>query len=279
MAKKLLSHEEIQQIGFKGLCFLDDLCKKYNLDYYLAFGTLLGAVRHKGFIPWDDDIDILLPRESYDKLLQISVLECWDEWEILSVNSEKRYLFPHAKLCHKKSVLYPSRFANGFLYGVSIDLFPLDAMPSESVEEAEKYSDKIQNYYLKAAKTVKYYGVPQQGFANFFKRRIKSAYYTLIGSKRLDYPLYLKKIDKILRRSKIKDCKYVGWISESYKNVWKKTSFLSETGEKFFLEFQGRMFEVPADFDNVLQVIYNDYMQLPPIENQIPRHHYKAYLL
>lgn len=279
MAKKLLSHEEIQQIGFKGLCFLDDLCKKNNLDYFIAYGTLLGAVRHKGFIPWDDDIDILLPRESYDRLLQISLLECWDEWEMLSVNTEKQYLFPHAKLCHKKSVLYPSRFANGFLYGVSIDLFPLDAMPGDTLEEAKAYRDKIQNHFAKAANAVKYFGVPKLGFTNFLKRQIKSAYYTGIGSRLVDYPVYLKKLDNTLRHNRIKDSRYVAYFNDIYKTMWDKSAFLSDTGEKTFLEFQGRMFQAPAEYDQVLRAVFNDYMQLPPVEDQVPKHHYKAYLL
>lgn len=279
MAKKRLSHEEIQQIGFNGLCFLDDLCKKKNIQYFLAFGTLLGAVRHKGFIPWDDDIDILLPRESYDRLLQVALLECWDDWEILSINSEKKYLFPHAKLCHKKSVLYPSRFANGFFYGVSIDLFPLDAMPGDSFAEAKEYRDKIQNYFTKAADAVKYFGVPQSGFKYFFKRQIKSAYYSLIGSRILDYPAYLKKLDKALRSNRIENCKYVAWFNDADKTVWKRSAFFSDTGEKSCLEFQGRMFEAPADYDQVLRGSFNDYMKLPPVEKQIPKHHYKAYLL
>ena len=279
MAKKSLSHEEVQQIGFEGLCFLDDLCRKNNLDYYLAFGTLLGAVRHKGFIPWDDDVDILLPRESYDRLLQIALLECWDDWEIISVYSEKQFLFHHAKLCHKKSVLYPSRFSNGFLYGVSIDLLPLDAMPGDTYEEAKEYRDQIRSHFEKAANAVKYYGVPQLGFKNFFKRQIKAAYYSGIGRRILDYPVFLKKLDKALKKRRIKDNKYVAWFNDSDKTIWEKSAFLSDCSEKVFLEFQGRMFEVPADYDQVLRVNFNDYMKLPPAEKQVPKHHYKAYLL
>ena len=277
MAKKRLSHQEVQQIGFSGLCFLDNLCKKYNLEYFLAFGTLLGAVRYKGFIPWDDDIDILLPRESYDRLLQIALLEFWDDWEILSVNSEKQYLFPYAKLCHKKSVLYPSRFANGFLYGVSIDLFPLDAMPGDTFSEADKYRAGMRSYFVKAEKAVKYYGVPKSGFINFFKRQIKSAYYTWIGRRLINYPEYLKKMDESLRQHQIKDSSYVAWAI--YKTVWEKSAFLSENGEKFYLEFQGRMFEVPVDYDKILRSSYNNYMKLSPGEKQVSKHHYKAYLL
>ena len=137
----------------------------------------------------------------------------------------------------------------------------------------------MQNYFAKAAKTVKYFGVPKSGFINFFKRQIKSSYYTRIGSRLLDYPAYLKKLDKILRRTRIEDSKYVAWFNDADKTVWEKSAFLADSGEKFFLEFQGRMFEAPADYDRVLRGSFNDYMKLPPVEDQVPKHHYKAYLL
>ena len=75
------------------------------------------------------------------------------------------------------------------MYGVSIDLFPLDAMPGDTLMEAKEYRDKMQNRFVKAAKKVIYFGVPQMGLTNFYKHQIKSAYYTVIGSRLMNYPL------------------------------------------------------------------------------------------
>ncbi len=279
MNKKRLTHDDVQKIGFEGLCFLDYICEKYNLNYYLAFGTLLGAVRHKGFIPWDDDVDIVLPRPDYDKLLQIALLECWDDWEILSVNTEKQYLLPHAKLCNKKTVLLPSRFANDFLYGVSIDLFPLDVMPGNTYEEAKEYRDKIWERYHKTSEPVKSYGVTGSGFFNLVKREIKKGYYNFHGRKIMNYPLFLKKLDNSLRKKNYNSSKYIAWFNDSDKAIWEKSDFDLKNGQKTYLEFWGKLFQVPSGYDHILRESYQDYMKLPPVEKQVPKHSYKAYFL
>ena len=112
--KKILELEDIKRISLEGLIELKNVCEKYHLKYYLCYGTLLGAVRHKGFIPWDDDIDIVMPRKDYDKLLELSAEIESEKWKLLSSKNNKKFLFVFSKFCNKQTILKPSRFCNHF---------------------------------------------------------------------------------------------------------------------------------------------------------------------
>ena len=105
MKNKKLSSEEIKQIELKLLLKLDEICKKYKLRYYLCGGTPLGAVRHKGFIPWDDDIDVLMPREDFEKLLRLEKKQKQDTVEKIVSWKSGNSIYPFIKLINTNTVL------------------------------------------------------------------------------------------------------------------------------------------------------------------------------
>ena len=136
MDKKVLSLEEKKKASLDTLLFFHDYCEKNGLRYTLAYGTLIGAVRHKGFIPWDDDIDIQMPRPDYEKLL--SGFVDTDEFKVISCENDKIYMFPYAKVLNRKTARLDGD-GNQDSIGLGIDLFPLDGVPDDQIK-AEKPS-------------------------------------------------------------------------------------------------------------------------------------------
>lgn len=110
------------------------ICEKHNLTYYLVGGTLLGAVRHQGFIPWDDDIDVGMPREDYDRFAQIAVQELAPHYFYQSPDTDPCYFLSYAKIRKNGTEIYEERFKNAkFHKGIFIDIFPLDFCPKPGV--------------------------------------------------------------------------------------------------------------------------------------------------
>jgi lipopolysaccharide cholinephosphotransferase len=116
---------EIKQIEFQILQKFKSFCNDNNIQYYLSNGTLLGAVKYRGFIPWDDDIDVMVPREDYDRLVR-----CFKDdkrYRLFSFERNEEFLFTFAKLCDMSTVKEETNINNGMSLGIDIDIFPLDA--------------------------------------------------------------------------------------------------------------------------------------------------------
>ena len=127
---KNLTSKEIQQIGLSILKKFADYCEEHGLHYSLAYGTLLGAARHEGFIPWDDDVDVLMGREDYDKMIEYyNKGERIDGLSLLYPNETSDYLTPFAKLCDDRTVAKEKSTKNK--HGVWIDIFPVDKVPED----------------------------------------------------------------------------------------------------------------------------------------------------
>lgn len=278
MAKKrVVSADENKKIAFEGLCSLTSICDQYGLRYYLAFGTLIGAVRHKGFIPWDDDIDLLMPRADYEKLRSIAAEIKSADWELLSYSNEPGYLLPFMKYCNRRTSVVPSRFGTGFIYGLSIDIFPLDFCEGETEEAVKKEIFGIK-YRLKDQELKSYkIGVLGSGAKNFVKRVIKKALFMLNTKRVNDLRKEYERLDKMLEEKTKHGGEYAVYMYDRYDTVWKKKDFMGSGDEFSTLTFEGKEFTAPYDYHAVLQKTYGDYMKLPPKEKQVPIHTYVAY--
>ncbi len=263
---KELSIDELRSHQIKVLNKVVDFCNERGLRYFLCGGTLLGAVRHKGYIPWDDDIDLMLPREDYDKLMeQFSI----DGLTLFSGANSEDYFFPFAKVSDDETIMYELiLLGKNKYYGVNIDLFPIDSFPND-LKEQKKFLKKIHLLRkLLRQKRVKRTGV----FIDDTLRRIGSFLMKGYSAQTLS-----NLISKYATKYNDQNTDYRGIVVWGYgsKEVCRKQVFEGDTK----VEFEGREYNAPSGYKEYLTTVYGDYMQLPPIENQTRPHSFIAYLL
>lgn len=237
--------KEIRVRQLEIMKYLKQVCDKNNIDYYLAYGTLLGAVRHGGFIPWDDDIDIYIKGEDIDQLAEL--INQSDRYEFITCRNCDGYYDQISLMVDKTTVVDFNQFPLQVTTGISIDIFPLYGLPALP-QEVEKYVAT-----LKKLETEKW---------NFLYDSEKCQKATL-------------EIDSFIRSYDFEQAEYTGFFLSPYftKDYMKKDFFAT----KEYLMFEGESFCVPGQYKEILKVIYGDYMKLPPMEKRGGRHYYKVY--
>lgn len=129
---KQLTIEDAKQIELEILDYIDTLCKKHNINYIINYGTLIGAVRHQGFIPWDDDIDLSMPREDYQRFITIFQKEK-SKYKLLSLETDKNYFNNFIKITDSTTKIIDTRNTKTYESGVFIDIFPMDRFDDPKV--------------------------------------------------------------------------------------------------------------------------------------------------
>lgn len=236
------------------------ICKKYDLQYFLIGGTLLGAVRHKGFIPWDDDLDIAMPRNDYEKFQKVCVEELTEKYYLHSIDTDPEYWVSFIKVRKKNTIFEPVQDStiDTKYKGVYIDIFPLDNARREN-----SIMQDIQAYMCKGLTSFQY---RRRGATMITK--------TPIGIKLLSPLLGMFSIktisnwiSTIMQWNKDDNAEYfvnIGSFIDFHKQTMPKEAFLPATS----VEFEGKLYDAPKDFDYVLHRLYGDYMKLPPVEKR-----------
>lgn len=272
--KKELTLKEIQRGSLQILVSVAEICSKLNLTYYLAYGTLIGAIRHQGFIPWDDDIDIMMPRDDYEKLLHYFI-------------KHENELYPLRLFCRENNKKYPymiSRVSNDnyFLHvdneesygiGLFIDIYPLDGA-GDSEEEYVRFKKKA-SYYSSLCFLSTRLRCVKNGTKSKFKLAIKYPSFLLAKAFGRDY--WMKKLEKMALKYDFYKSKYIGcivWGKDGEKAIFPR-DWLAETVD---VPFEGYMFKAPVKYHEILTRLYKDYMVLPSKKNRIAHHCYRAYI-
>jgi len=250
------------------------VCNELNLAYYLIGGTLLGAVRHEGFIPWDDDIDIAMPREDYEKFLNLAEPLLPENLEIIHYSKKNKGDFVHwLKIVDKNYFLVRKLFGHTVERNVFLDIFPLDGIPAHEGERiVHKCRVKIQYYKVRLARIA--IPIHEKGYASrpLHERIIFKLNDIIPFAKHLNIERQLYKFDKLLKKYRYKDCDYVvncvggnGFFRELFSK--------KDMGQGMELIFEDLRIKGPDNYDAVLKQIYGDYMTLPPKEEQICKHY------
>ena len=262
---KEIGFEELRDIQLEMLLKVDDFCKKNKIKYYLIAGTLIGAVRHQGFIPWDDDIDIMMLREDYDRFIR-----CFngsvEHLVVAAPELDWNYYAPYANVYDDRTLLFErNKSHRGVELGVKIDVFPFDDLPkSEIVYTITRKISNIFNFFLSVKRS-------EQPFKEMnCKYKFAKIFLNWIPFR------WSQKIIHIIGISKW------GGISEDvFSRVFdikkpmrtKKKSF----GDGVYVPFEQYQFPIPTNPDDFLRVRYGDYMKLPPEEERVPHHNFTAY--
>jgi lipopolysaccharide cholinephosphotransferase len=234
------------------------ICEENNLTYFLTAGTLLGAVRHKGFIPWDDDIDIAMPRNDYEKFLDIFENNNLTDYYLLSnrcpINTFFHYK-AYAKLCKKGTVFAENNVRDPKNYsGIFIDIWPFDNCVRFLVPLQTKFiAFALKLYLLKTHEDV-----PQSRIKRVLSKII-CCFVLLQFSKTL-----LRKSYSLFNRFKTK---YISFFSGLY-GYKRETHKYNTVFPLAKLSFEGNYYYVPGKWDVFLTELYGDYMKLPPVEQQ-----------
>ncbi|MCH5174675.1 MAG: LicD family protein [Prevotellaceae bacterium] len=270
-----MTTKEVQQVSLDILKNVHEFCVKNGIRYSLSGGTLLGAIRHNGFIPWDDDIDIQLPRPDYDKLVQTYTsnkgykMFCHDTKE----GKEKNVMFSHARVCDMTRTMVDTGIRPWVSeeVGVWIDILPCDGLPSDS-QKAYKHIKKSQKALHKAY----WYGVRLSSWTNIKKGRtlVEKIKFGIkkIGSLLIRHDPFIE-IRHIRRMYDYNVSEYFFATPHYGIREWQPKKNM----ESFELhKFEDAEFYVMSGYDANLKSLFGDYMKLPP-ENERETHNFNKY--
>lgn len=239
----------------------DQVCKKYNLKYFLIYGSLLGAVRHKGFVPWDDDLDVCMPRADYEKFIQLSE-EFTDPLFLQTPYTDKNYFYTPARIRNNNTTGVVELFKHaGFNQGVWFSIFPLDFWDDNGGEER----------YLKirqlAMHNSTYMRLKNPNLSDKDKARV-AAYLAEHRDPLQDY----EEIHRLASSCKDPNSEHVMMAVITLEKYERKLLHAADFASSVDIDFEGLKIPAPSGYENVLHFLYGDYMQFPPMEQRGLKH-------
>lgn len=265
--KQKIEIQQLKAVETELLIAVDSICQEKGFRYSLGGGTLLGAVRHQGFIPWDDDIDIMMPRPDYDAFIAYCLshdmpfgLQCWE--------NDKQHVDFSAKVYDLHTVIVQDDEEK---LGVYIDIFPIDGL-GDTVQEARKAfrSTSFKRELLVAAQWKRFF---RSKTRPWYQEPIRFAFFII--SRFVNKSKLFAKIVNRYAKIDFNAVQYAAAVGGAYreKEILPQAVFTSYTE----LPFEGYRFKAIEAYDTYLSSIYGDYMTLPPEEKRVSHHLFTAY--
>lgn len=253
---------ELKTIQLDVLDVVASFCEKENISYFLAYGTLIGAIRHNGYIPWDDDIDIIMPRPDYEKFLN-SFNGFHPHIRSIDIRSNTNYCLPFAKAYDIRTIVDESMYKEKDIFGVFIDIFPLDGFGNMSQVKKIRFYNRLLN--------------TKSAVLNNQRKILKNILMGMGKIVLLPFTKYsiIKRMQETAQICSYDESEFVDSMFSPYslKEICHKSVF----SVFIYKEFEGKQYRIPQEYDSYLKLIYGDYMKLPPIEKRISHHSSRAW--
>lgn len=259
--RQITDNKELRKIQIDILDNVVSFCEDNNINYSLSSGTLLGAIRHKGYIPWDDDIDLYMHRKDYNRF--VKEYHDFNNQYILKRQGANKYLYTYAKVCDTHTLLIEEE-VQGFELGVNIDIFPVDYISDDINKRKKLWWWKKKLFRIRRAKLQD---------TNFLDSRFNYLCYR-------HAPVPLCVVNSIIKRL-FQDNKPTNTMCNLTEAGGRYNGCFSSKcleGEPVLVEFEGKMYKAMPGWKEYLEATYGDFMQLPP-EDQRVTHHFLAYYL
>ena len=258
---------EIQQMELGIMEYIHETCQKIGVKYFLAYGSLIGAVRHKGFIPWDDDMDICMLREDYEKLQDYLISNPDERYEVMSYKNNLNYVYPFMKVQDNHTYLLEEDVRIDSNMGIYVDIFPVDGY-EDDVEFKNKMTKLIKKRQL-SCYTFK--GITNtKSVLNSLLRYVSVIIFYFTNTNK-----YVAQIEELAKSRKVSDYEQVDYLiyKDMNKPVWRREWLEQVTTGTF----EGKEFTIPKNYHEILTSDYGDYMQLPPVEQRVSHHDFKLW--
>lgn len=264
-SEKYFSLDQIHDIEFDILLCFDKFCKENNIEYFLCTGTLLGAIRHHGFIPWDDDIDVCMMRDQYNKFISL-----WKDKNRYKLKCPElnNSIVPYAKIVDTETVTISEFYNDEDNNNLWIDIFPMDGFPND-INASDNLVKKMAHYRFLLS-IINSKSGKGSNIVKIIGKLIMKPFLMMYGKKRL-----INKISQIAQNQNISDCKYVGNIVWGVYGLNEKIK-QADMKPIYPVSFEEHEFSAFSCWDNYLSGLYGNYMEFPP-ENCRNAHHILAY--
>jgi len=258
---------EIQQMELGIMEYIHEVCQKIGVKYFLAYGSLIGAVRHQGFIPWDDDMDICMLREDYEKLQDYLITNPDERYEVLSYKNNLNYVYPFMKVQDNHTYLLEEDVRIDSNMGIYVDIFPVDGY-----EDDAKFKNKMTKLIKKRQLSCyTFKGITNtKSVLNSLLRYVSVIIFYFTNTNK-----YVAQIEELAKSRKVSDYEQVDYViyKDMNKPVWRREWLEQVTTGTF----EGKKFTIPKKYHEILTSDYGDYMQLPPVEQRVSHHDFKLW--